>query len=259
MTDAPALSWSALRRFTAARVGLGRVGNAQPTAAHLDFVEAHARARDAVWSALDEDALDAGLAAQGLGTRRVASAAADRREYLLRPDLGRRLRDADRAALAAAPHPGSFALVVADGLCATGVQAQAAALLGAILPGLRDAGWSVAPVAIARQARVALGDDIAEALGASAVAVLIGERPGLSALDSVGIYLTWAPRRGRSDAERNCISNIRPGGLGTAEAARKLLWLVAAARRLGATGVTLKDEEPSALEAHAPPAALRQS
>jgi ethanolamine ammonia-lyase small subunit len=127
------------------------------------------------------------------------------------------------------------------------------------MPGLRQSGWTIAPVVIAREARVALGDDIAEALGAAAVAVLIGERPGLSALDSMGVYLTWAPKRGRSDAERNCISNIRPGGLGTAEAARKLLWLVAAARRLGVTGVTLKDEEPVALDAPGAVPALPQS
>lgn len=258
MTDAPVL-WSDLRRFTAARVALGRVGNAQPTAAHLDFVEAHARARDAVWSALDAEALDGTLASIGAETRSVTSQAPDRRTYLLRPDLGRRLRPEDLAALAAAPHPGSFAVVVADGLCATGVQAQAASLLAALLPGLRAAGWKLAPIVIARQARVALGDDIGEALGAAAVAVLIGERPGLSALDSAGLYLTWAPRRGRTDAERNCISNIRPGGLGTAEAARKLLWLVAAARQLGATGVALKDEEPAALEAASAAPALPQS
>jgi ethanolamine ammonia-lyase small subunit len=259
MTEPPALAWSDLRRFTAARVGLGRAGNAQPTAAHLDFVEAHARARDAVWSALDAAALEAALAPLGVATARVASAAADRRDYLLRPDLGRRLRAEDRDRLTTTPHPGSFAIVLADGLCATGVQAQAPALVAALLPGLRGAGWDVAPVVIAREARVALGDDIAEALGAAAVAVVIGERPGLSALDSMGIYLTWAPQRGRSDAERNCISNIRPGGLGTAEAARKLLWLVAAARRLGTTGVALKDEEPAALDAPAARPALPQS
>jgi ethanolamine ammonia-lyase small subunit len=255
MSDAPVL-WSDLRRLTAARVALGRVGNGQPTAAHLDFVEAHARARDAVWSSLDADTLAASL---GMAMRSVASAAPDRRAYLLRPDLGRRLRAEDRAALAGDARPGSFAVVVADGLCASGVQAQAPALLAALLPGLRDAGWTVAPVVIARQARVALGDEVGEALGAAAVAVLIGERPGLTALDSVGIYLTWAPRRGRTDAERNCISNVRPGGLGTAAAARKLLWLAAAARRLGATGVALKDEEPATLEAATPTPTLPQS
>jgi ethanolamine ammonia-lyase small subunit len=259
MTDTPALAWSDLRRFTAARVGLGRVGNAQPTAAHLDFVEAHARARDAVWSTLDAEALEGALAPLGVTTERAASAAADRRSYLLRPDLGRRLRGEDRARLAAAPQPGSFAIVLADGLCATGVQAQGPALVAALLPGLRQSGWTIAPIVIAREARVALGDDIAEALGAAAVAVLIGERPGLSALDSMGIYLTWAPKRGRSDAERNCISNIRPGGLGTPEAARKLLWLASAARRLGATGVALKDEEPAALGAPGAVPALPQS
>jgi ethanolamine ammonia-lyase small subunit len=236
--------WRDLRRFTTARVGLGRAGNALPTAAHLDFQEAHARARDAVWSALDVPALAAAL---GPGTSAVRSEAPDRRSYLLRPDLGRRLAEDDRATLAAAARPGSFAIIVADGLCPSGVQDHAAAVLAPITAGLRAAGWDVAPAVIATQARVALGDDIGEALGAAACVVLIGERPGLSASDSIGLYLTWAPRRGRSDAERNCISNIRPAGLSPAEAARKLLWLIAAARRLGATGVALKDEAPAAL------------
>ncbi len=235
--------WTDLRRFTAARVGLGRAGQGLPTAAHLDFQEAHAQARDAVHSALDADALEAAIAPLGLPVQRVASQAADRRAYLLRPDLGRRLRDADRAALPAAP--GAFLFVVADGLCATGVQVQAPALLAAAVPLLRRAGLAVAPVILASQARVALGDDIGEAMGVAMVAVLIGERPGLSATDSLGLYLTLAPRRGRTDAERNCISNIRPGGLGAAAAAEKLLWLTGAALRLGATGVALKDEQPA--------------
>lgn len=235
--------WTDLRRFTAARVGLGRAGQGLPTAAHLDFQEAHARARDAVHSALDADALEAAIAPLGLPVLRVASQAPDRRAYLLRPDLGRRLRDADRAALPAAP--GAFLFVVADGLCATGVQVQAPALLAAAVPLLRRAGLAVAPVILASQARVALGDDIGEAMGVAMVAVLIGERPGLSATDSLGLYLTLGPRRGRTDAERNCISNIRPGGLGAAAAAEKLLWLTGAALRLGATGVALKDEQPA--------------
>jgi ethanolamine ammonia-lyase small subunit len=236
--------WGDLRRFTRARVGLGRVGNAQPTGAHLDFQEAHARARDAVWSALDVAALAADVERLGSTARHVRSAAEDRRTYLLRPDLGRRLRDEDRAALPLLP--GCFAIVLADGLCATGVQAHAVPLLAALLPGLAEAGWAVAPLVIATQARVALGDAVGEALGAAAVAVLIGERPGLSATDSLGAYLTWAPRAGRTDAERNCISNIRPAGLAPAAAARKLLWLIGAARRLGMTGVALKDDEPAA-------------
>jgi ethanolamine ammonia-lyase small subunit len=228
---APAL-WRDLRRFTDARVGLGRVGTAQPTAAHLDFQEAHARARDAVWSALDVTALEAAIARPVL---RVCSAAADRREYLLRPDLGRRL--ADGTVLPRAP--GCIALVVADGLCAIGVQRHAPGVLDLLVPALP---LPAAPIVVAQQARVAIGDAVGEAMGAAAVVVLIGERPGLSATDSLGLYITWAPRRGRTDAERNCISNIRPGGLSYADAAAKAAWLLRAAQALGATGVTLKDD-----------------
>ena len=221
----PLARWQDLRRFTEARVGLGRAGDAMPTAALLDVSEAHAAARDAVWSALDPATL-------GLDAPVVRSRARDRREYLLRPDLGRQL-----APGTALERTGGVVLVVADGLCASGVQSQAAALTRAF-----DASW---PVVIALQARVALGDAIGAAMGAEAVVVLIGERPGLSTQDSVGLYFTWAPRPGRTDAERNCISNIRPGGLGHAEAAAKLHWLLRGARALGATGVALKDEMPA--------------
>jgi ethanolamine ammonia-lyase small subunit len=216
-----------LRRHTMARVALGRVGVAQPTAAHLAFQAAHAQARDAVWS---EAAL--------IGDVTVRSQARDRREYLLRPDLGRKL--AEGIVLPAAP--GALVFVVADGLCATGVAAQAPAVIAAARPLL---GMAIGPVVVALQARVALGDAIGAAMGAAAVAVLIGERPGLSAQDSLGLYLTWAPRIGRSDAERNCISNIRPGGLSALEAAQKLAWLLTAAQGLGATGVALKDDMPA--------------
>ncbi|MES2711082.1 MAG: ethanolamine ammonia-lyase subunit EutC [Pseudomonadota bacterium] len=222
-----------LRRFTAARVGLGRAGHAVPTSAQLDFAEAHARARDAVWSALEAEALAADCA---LPAAFVRSEARDRREFLLRPDLGRRLAKPHGLS----PHPGCMAVVLADGLCAEGVQRHAPALvahLAAMLPTM--------VLVIAEQARVALGDAVGEALGASAVIMLIGERPGLSATDSIGAYITWAPRIGRTDAERNCISNIRPGGLDTAEAAGKIHWLLGAARALGTTGVALKDEQPA--------------
>ena len=211
-----------------ARVALGRVGAAQPTSAHLAFQAAHAQARDAVWA---EAAL--------VGDISVHSQARDRREFLLRPDLGRML--AAGTVLPAAP--GALVFVVADGLGAAGVAAGAPAVIAAARGILA---LPVGPVVVAVQARVALGDAIGEAMGAAAVAVLNGERPGLTAQDSMGIYLTWAPRVGRTDAERNCISNVRPGGLGAVEAAGKLAWLVKAAMGLGATGVGLKDEMPSA-------------
>lgn len=224
--SAPTL-WRDLRRFTQARVGIGRAGNAVPTSAHLDFQEAHAAARDAVWSRLDVDALRAELGPVPV----LHSEVEDRRSYLLRPDLGRRLRAADREAL---PRTGGTVIVIADGLCASGVQRQAVPLIRAL-----KADW---PIVIVQQARVAIGDEVGEAMGAEAVVVLIGERPGLSAQDSLGVYLTWQPRRGRSDAERNCISNIRPGGISVAEAAAKIHWLLRGARALGASGVALKDE-----------------
>ena len=233
--------WRDLRRFTDARVALGRVGNALPTAAHLDFQEAHARARDAVWSKLDIAQLEAALAPLGLPIQHVTSQAADRRRFLLRPDLARKLPEDSVLPRA----KGCIALVVADGLCASGVQQQAPALLAALVPALAKAGFTPGPIIIAEQARVALGDDVAEAMEAAAVVVLIGERPGLSATDSMGLYLTWAARRGSNDAMRNCISNIRPGGLSADAAAAKALWLLVEARKLGATGVALKDEMPS--------------
>jgi ethanolamine ammonia-lyase small subunit len=237
MSTPPTL-WRDLRRFTPARVALGRVGNGLPTAAHLEFQAAHAAARDAVHAELNVEQLAADLAAAGLSSTTIHSACPDRRTYLLRPDLGRRLAEGESARLSRTP---GIAFVVADGLSATAVQRHAAPLLAQVMPALGATG----PVVIARQGRVALGDEIGAALGADAVAVLIGERPGLSTPDSLGLYLTWQPRPGRTDAERNCISNIRPEGLPIPEAAAKLLWLIAAMRRLGLTGVALKDEQPT--------------
>lgn len=234
MTQAPTL-WQNLRRFTPARIALGRAGNAQPTEAHLAFQAAHAAARDAVHTPLDLAALTADLDAAGLPSQTVRSACPDRRTYLLRPDLGRRLNAADRATLTQTP--GQIAFVVCDGLSALAIQRHAAPLLALIAP--------TTPVIIATQGRVALGDDIGAALQAEAVAVLIGERPGLSTPDSLGVYLTWQPRPGRSDAERNCVSNIRPEGLAIPQAAAKLLWLIGEMRRLRLTGVALKDEQPA--------------
>ena len=232
----PPILWRDLRRFTPARIALGRTGNGLPTAAHLAFQAAHAAARDAVHAELDTDTLAADLAAAGLSSTIVHSACPDRRTYLLRPDLGRRL--AENQPLP--PVPG-IAFVICDGLSATAVQRHAAPLLAQVMPVLGESG----PVVIARQGRVALGDDIGAALAADAVVVLIGERPGLSSPDSLGVYLTWQPRPGRSDAERNCISNIHPAGLAIPNAAAKLLWLIGAMRCLGLTGIGLKDEQPA--------------
>jgi ethanolamine ammonia-lyase small subunit len=223
-----------------ARIALGRSGVSLPTAEWLRFAEAHALARDAVHTSLDVTALAAGLRHHGIEPAVVASAAADRATYLRRPDLGRRLCDADAALLM--PASGDLAVVLADGLSARATQAHALPLLLALRAHLEAAGDSIGAVVVATQARVALGDEVGERLGARAVLVLIGERPGLSSPDSLGAYLTWAPRVGRSDAERNCVSNIRPEGQPPAVAAARLAWLLGAARRLGATGVALKDE-----------------
>ncbi|BCM86065.1 ethanolamine ammonia-lyase subunit EutC [Methylobacterium indicum] len=243
----PALAdpWAVLRTLTPARIGLGRTGNAIPMRAVLEFQYAHALARDAVHDALDTAALCRGLAP--LPTIQVASSAPDRATYLRRPDLGRTLAPESHAALADLP-PAEIAIVVADGLSATGVQAHAAALVHACAAEL--AGFSLAPVVVATQGRVALGDAIASRLGAALCVMIVGERPGLTVSDSLGIYLTFGPRPGRQDSERNCISNIHPnGGLTAGQAARKLGWLAREALRRQISGVALKDDMPAALAA----------
>lgn len=245
--------WTELRAFTTARIALGRCGAALPTAEVLRFGMAHARARDAVHVALDVDVLRAQLRVHGKPVVHVASAAPDRATYLLRPDLGRRLAPTPDELQAMSPDArgADLLLVVADGLSALGVQQHAPALVEAIVS-QAPADWTIGPFVIATQARVALADAIGERLQARHVAILIGERPGLGAADSIGLYLTAAPRVGRRDAERNCISNIRPAGLPPHEAARRLWWLCAAAARLGRTGVELKDESVATLEGGEP-------
>ena len=241
--------WEALRRFTDARIALGRVGASLPTAQVLDFGVAHALARDAVYAALDVPQLAADLTPIAGAPMVVRSAAADRRAYLLRPDRGRVLHPHDvahdvthdRTSLRATDPPCDVVFVLADGLSAVAVQHHAVPLLAALLP-LLPHGWRLSPPVIATQARVAIGDDIGERLGARFVVVLIGERPGLSAADSLGAYLTFEPRRGRTDAERNCVSNIRPAGLHFTDAARRIAWLMSAAVDRRVTGVGLADE-----------------
>ncbi|WP_371349010.1 ethanolamine ammonia-lyase subunit EutC [Ancylobacter sp. IITR112] len=246
--------WRRLAGVTPARIALGRAGTGLPTREVLRFALAHAQARDAVHLPFEAARMAREIAGLGFETVEVTSAAPARDAYLRRPDLGRRLSDESRARLAArAGAPVDLALVVADGLSSTAIHAQAVPFLAAFKARIAEAGWSLAPVCVASQARVALGDEVGEALNASACVVLIGERPGLSSPDSLGLYLTFAPRAGRSDAERNCISNVRGEGLSHEHAAFKLAWLLkeALARRL--TGVTLKDESDLLLVDGQPP------
>jgi ethanolamine ammonia-lyase small subunit len=217
-----------------------------PTAPLLAFNLSHAQARDAVHHPLDADVLHEQLRTQGFTTLDVHSAAPDREHYLRRPDLGRRLSEESRAMLAQMQAaPSDVVFVIGDGLSAFAASKQSVPLLQAVCPRLAD--WSIGPVVVARQARVALGDEIGELLNAKIVVMLIGERPGLSSPDSLGIYLTYAPKVGCSDAQRNCISNVRPEGLDYPLAAHKLHYLLTHARRLGLTGVGLKDDSDALL------------
>jgi ethanolamine ammonia-lyase small subunit len=246
--------WHALRRFTAARIALGRTGVSQPTAAQLAFQLDHARARDAVHLALDcptlAQAIEAAWPEAG-PCLTLHSAAADRNVYLQRPDLGRRLDDASRTLAQRQPagareRPFDLAFVVADGLSALAVMQHAAPFLAALRGRLLAQRWSLAPIAIVQQGRVAVGDEVGELLGAKLVVVLIGERPGLSSPDSMGLYVTWAPAVGLTDERRNCISNVRPAGLRYDEAAAGLHYLLVEAHRRQLTGVGLKDESGAA-------------
>jgi ethanolamine ammonia-lyase small subunit len=233
-------AWASLRRYTPARVGLGRTGVSLPTARYLELEEALALARDAVRTPFEPTAIASELRAGGMDSLECRSAAPDRATYLRRPDLGRRLDEASRKVMRL--HSGSppdLAVVIADGLSAVATRLHAPALLGALRELLSSSAWTLSPVVLVHQGRVAVGDEVAELLGARAVVVLIGERPGLSATDSLGAYLTWAPRVGRRDAERNCISNIRTAGLSVPDAARALAAMLASARAYQLSGVDL--------------------
>jgi ethanolamine ammonia-lyase small subunit len=234
-------SWQELASHTVARIALGRVGASLPTRETLRFALAHAQARDAVHTALDQASLMTQLQTLGLPVLSVRSAAASRAAYLQRPDQGRRLHPDSRASLLAETVPACDVLfVIGDGLSARAVASHALPLIAATLPLLQEQGLRVGPVVLASEARVALADEVGECLQAAMVVMLIGERPGLSSPDSLGVYLTSAPRSGRMDSERNCISNVRPQGLPYPLAAYKLAWLIRAGRS-GGTGVALKD------------------
>jgi ethanolamine ammonia-lyase small subunit len=231
--------WHALTRFTPARLALGRAGNSLPTRRVLEFQIAHAQARDAVLRPFNPDAVARDL--NRPGTLLLTTQATDRHTYLMNPAAGRSLSSSSRASL----EHGKFdaALTIADGLSTTAIEAHGAALARLILEALPNLDW--APPAIVSGGRVAIGDDVAHALGAALSIVLIGERPGLSAADSIGVYVTLAPCPAvTKDADRNCISNVRPGGLALDDAALRLAWLVTQARKLGLTGVGLKENAP---------------
>lgn len=241
MSDLIEQQWATLRQHTPARIGIGRAGVSQPTAVNLHFARDHARARDAVLAPLNAAELQAQLTTLGLPLEWVHSAAVDRRTYLQRPDLGRSLRAEDAERLRQHGCDAcDIVIVVADGLSSQAVMRHAAPLLRHLLPLLM--GYHLAPLCVALQARVALGDVIGAALNARMALLLIGERPGLSSADSLGIYLTWNPRPGRVDAERNCISNIRPQGLDFVAAAHTCHYLVQGAFTRQLTGVELKDQ-----------------
>ena len=236
--------WVDLRRLTPARIGLRKSGASLATEPLLDLQLAHARARDAVHEPLDEPRLVAELTGLGLPVLSVASASKDRQHYLMRPDLGRRLAPNAEAMFAQFANGNGYdvALVVTDGLSARAIQMHAEPVLAGMLPALRAEDWRIAPLVVVRQGRVAVGDAIANVLRAHCVVVLIGERPGLSAPNSMGAYLTWQPTPQTTDADRNCISNVRPEGISYADAAFKLVYMLREMRARRLSGVRLKDD-----------------
>ncbi len=239
-------SWQSLRQFTAARVAMGRCGCSVPTDELLAFKLAHAKAMDAVHQPLDfAEVAEQVELRTGLDTLRVSSAAWDRTSYLQRPDLGRMLSLDSVARLQNHPKREDYdvALVVADGLSSAAIAQNLAPMLSQFVPLLLDRGISIAPVCLVEQARVAVGDEVAQLLNARVVIVLIGERPGLKSPNSMGIYLTFEPQTGTTDERRNCISNVRPNGLSYAAASFKLLYLLEEAIRRKISGVDLKDEQ----------------
>ncbi|CEN56734.1 ethanolamine ammonia-lyase subunit EutC [Candidatus Methylopumilus turicensis] len=234
--------WGDLKQFTRARIALGRVGSSLPTKEILSFGMSHAMARDAVHLALDTDILQSQIESLGVEVLKLHSRAPDRASYLLRPDWGRRLSDESAEIIKALPQEKiDVSIVIGDGLSSLAVQKHAAPMLQAIQQTMPSE-WKLGPVVIASQARVALADEVGELMHARMVILLIGERPGLSSPDSLGLYLTYQPKVGCSDADRNCISNVRPEGLNYEAAAKKLMWLAQESMRLKVSGVALKDE-----------------
>lgn len=237
-----------LRRFTSARIALGRSGGSLPTKCWLEFKAAHAAARDAVHVALDADAVCRSVNELGWETALCSSAAEERSDFLLRPDQGRRLDSESRIGLskiASRNGPCDLVVIVSDGLAASAVHHTAVSLLAGLLPSLLEEGWQIAPICVARHGRVALQDEIGELFQAKLALTLIGERPGLTAANSLGAYVVYDPKQGNTDANRNCVSNIRKGGLACEEAAEMLSKLLTEAHQRRLTGVGLKASRPA--------------
>ena len=244
--------WLKLRATTSARIALGRAGGSLPTQEWLDFKAAHAEARDAVHNEFAAEQLAAEIRKLGAEVLVLDSAAPDRLTFLQRPDLGRQLDERSRYLLQELPNQGpapALAIVISDGLSALAVERHVPPLLAAVLPWLTSEGWRIGPVVIARYGRVALQDEVGNLLGAQLALTLIGERPGLGSPDSLGAYLVYAPRAGNTDAQRNCVSNIRPAGLSIYEAANTIYYLLTESRRKKLSGTQLKDQRVLANEA----------
>ena len=236
--------WAVLKAYTNARIALGRTGVSVPLRESLLFKLAHAHAKDAVYSRVDVADLQADLAGTGLPVYSVQSQADSRDMYLQRPDLGRLLNESSREKLQQLNSlPADICLIIADGLSATAIHKNASPVVRLFVEKARQAGYSLAPIIIVEQGRVAITDAIGELLRPRLVVILIGERPGLSAFDSMGAYITYAPQPGLTDERRNCISNIRDGGLSPVLAVDKLMYIIHSAFRLGLTGVALKDTD----------------
>lgn len=234
--------WDKLKEFTSARIAIGRTGNSIPVKNSLEFKLAHAHARDAVYSKLDSEKLQHDLEVHKLPVIHLKSQAVYREQYLQRPDLGRRIDEEAYNLLK--PHKGNYdiAIIIADGLSATAINQNTVPLLEILIPAFTMAKFSIAPLCLIEQGRVAIGDDVGAVLNAKLSLILIGERPGLSAADSMGAYITYSPKPGLTDESRNCVSNIRPQGLTAHLAAEKIFYLVQQAIRRQLTGVQLKDD-----------------
>lgn len=238
--------WSSLRQHTNARIALGRTGTSLPTKELLHFGLSHALAKDAIYKEMEIERIQQELREQHFSSILVHSKAKDKKEYLMNPNLGKQLSDESKELLLQQnTAKGNIAFIFADGLSATAINLNAVPLLFEITNAFIGTDFKLSPIIIAKHARVALSDEIGESLESKASVMLIGERPGLSSPDSLGVYLTWSPKKGRKDSERNCISNIRPQGLSYEQAAFKIIWLLQEAQKLNRSGISLKDESPN--------------